>query len=63
MNQYGLPDEHDIGNPECKSCWRGYPVKCKCGGLIHAIFGDEDGDCNYWLYYECDKCGENYSEV
>jgi hypothetical protein len=26
--------------------------------LIHADFGDEDADSNYWLYTRCDKCDE-----
>ena len=49
---------HNIGDVACPQCW-GYhdPKPCECGGLIHTEFGDEDGDCNYWLYYKCDKCG------
>ena len=52
--------EHIIGNIDCNEGWCGdsYPKICECGGLIHADFGDEDGDCNYWLYTKCDKCGE-----
>jgi len=50
-------EEHEIGNMECDTCWGGYPKQCECGGLIHATFGDENSDCDYWLYYECDKCG------
>jgi len=52
-------DRHLIGDKECKECWSGYPKKCECGGLIHASFGDEDCDENYWLYTKCDKCGES----
>lgn len=54
--------EHEVGNPNCGHGWCGgtsYPKKCECGGLIHANFGDEDMDCNYWLYTMCDKCGES----
>jgi len=58
--------EHLVGDKNCKEGWCGgghYPVKCKCGGLIHAEFGDEDTDCNYWLNLACDKCGDKYEEV
>lgn len=56
--------QHEVGNEECCEGWcgGGYPLHCKCGGLIHADFGDEDYDCNYWLYKKCDKCGDDYEE-
>jgi len=53
---------HVIGNNECDQGWcsaKGYPTKCQCGGLIHANFGDENYDGDYWLYTKCDKCGES----
>jgi hypothetical protein len=53
-------DPHEVGNLGCQSGWCAsykYPILCECGGLIHADFGDEDYDCNYWLYTKCDKCG------
>ena len=49
---------HEVGNKECKECWDNYPITCNCGGLIHADFGDENSNGNYWLYYKCDLCGE-----
>ncbi|MFH0976819.1 MAG: hypothetical protein V1874_13625 [Spirochaetota bacterium] len=49
-------DNHEIGNTNCSKCWNGYPIKCDCGGLIHASFGDENSEYDYWLYYKCDKC-------
>jgi hypothetical protein len=54
-------DEHETGNPDCKSGWcnLGYPKPCECGGLIHADWGDENSDGDYWLYTKCDKCGES----
>ena len=59
--------QHEIGNSNCSVGWctsgDGFPKRCKCGGLIHADFGDEDSDCDYWLYKKCDKCGEDYEEV
>ena len=58
--------EHEIGNEKCSAGWCDnglrWPKPCQCGGLIHADFGDEDADCNYWLYKKCDKCGEDYEE-
>lgn len=55
--------QHEIGNKNCQEGWCNgidFPKKCECGGLIHADFGDEDSDCNYWLYKKCDKCRDNY---
>jgi len=52
---------HVIGEDTCRICFgRDFPLKCKCGGLVHSDFGDEDSDCNYWLYKKCDRCGEDY---
>lgn len=52
---------HVIGNKKCNEGWcnKGshYPKQCVCGGLIHADFGDENRDGDYWLYTKCDKCG------
>jgi hypothetical protein len=52
-------DEHTIGAAECSSCWTGYPILCgfDCPGLIHASFGDENYDGDYWLSTKCDVCG------
>lgn len=53
---------HIKGNKECTEGWcggnAGYPKVCSCGGLIHADFGDENSDGDYWLYTKCDICGE-----
>ncbi|MDP2217229.1 MAG: hypothetical protein Q8J68_08090 [Methanolobus sp.] len=56
---------HIKGNKECTEGWcgcfggsGGYPKVCSCGGLIHADFGDENSDGDYWLYTKCDTCGE-----
>lgn len=56
---------HVVGDKDCPEGWCGgfeYPIKCECGGLIHADFGDEDWDGDYWLYRKCDKCGDDYEE-
>ena len=51
--------KHEIDNPNCHECWH-EPSRCKCGGLIHTEFGDEDYDGDYWLYHKCDRCGEDW---
>ena len=54
--------DHFVGDEDCDSCWH-TPKKCKwCDdpenpGLVHTQFGDENYHGDYWLYYECDKCG------
>ena len=55
---------HEVGDRKCGEGWcgRDYPRPCVCGGLIHADFGDEDRDCNYWLYLKCDRCGDDWKE-
>lgn len=53
-------DDHERGNKDCPRCWYEEASPCVCGGLIHSEFGDEDIDCNYWLYYKCDRCGDDY---
>ena len=52
-------NEHQVGKKDCEDCWGNYPKDCECGGLIHAAFGDENSDGDYWLYTKCDKCGES----
>ncbi|MDG6918447.1 MAG: dual specificity protein phosphatase family protein [Nitrososphaerota archaeon] len=56
---------HLVGDKDCHEGWCGgsynYPRPCGrqgCEGLVHAEFGDEDSNCNYWLHTKCDKCGE-----
>lgn len=55
--------QHTIGDTECGEGWCGvdYPKPCEydCGGLVHADFGDENADGDYWLYTKCDECGES----
>ena len=57
-------DKHEVGNTNCPACF-GYndPRPCKCGGLIHTSFGDENYDGDYWLYEKCDSCGDNFEET
>jgi len=47
----------------CVECFKGYPVPCKCGGLIHAEFSDyDDANDDVLLLLECDQCGSSYQE-
>ena len=65
VGEYDEP--HSAGDAECGIGWCSgsgwsYPHPCEregCSGLVHAEFGDEDWDCNYWLYTKCDVCGES----
>lgn len=58
--------EHEVGNVFCKEGWcdsMNFPTihekhEGGCKGLVHADFGDENGDGDYWIYTLCDKCGE-----
>ena len=66
VGERGCEEEHEIGNEKCEVGWCGrtfgYPKRCECDGLIHAAFGDENRDCDYWLYTKCDKCGKEEGE-
>ena len=58
-------DDHIVGDKYCQVEWcgcQGFPRECECGGLIHAAFGDENSDCDYWLYKKCDKCKYDFIE-
>jgi hypothetical protein len=54
--------QHHIGDARCDECWTGFPRPCKCGGLIHADFGDEVEE-GYWLHEKCDRCGADCEEA
>ena len=58
---------HVVGDANCQAGWcgdtTGYPRGCTCGGLVHANFGDENADGDYWLMLKCDHCGDDYKEV
>jgi hypothetical protein len=62
------PDEpHTVGDLDCTEGWCAgdsgyYPRPCdgdNCPGLVHAAFGDENADGDYWLFTKCDVCGES----
>lgn len=63
LNSEGLNEAHTIADRACSEGWCGnaYPKPCDapdCNGLIHASFGDENADGDYWLHTKCDVCGE-----
>ena len=51
---------HGRNEPKCGAClWtdeKRWPVRCKCGGLIHAEKENNNID------YACDKCDSDYKE-
>lgn len=57
---------HLTGDRRCSQGWCSgnlvnYPTGCEepgCHGLVHANFGDENIEGYYWLYTQCDVCGE-----
>lgn len=60
---YWFKNSHEEANKECGNCWSGYPVKCECGGLVHAEFGDYSSYDSYHLDKRCDNCWLDYVEV
>ena len=56
--------KHKVGDEKCQEGWCDggdrWPKRCKCGGLVHADFGDENSDGDYWLYRKCDRCDDAY---
>lgn len=63
-------EDHRVGDETCDAGWCNghqgsydYPRRCQCGGLIHADFGDENSDGDYWLFERCDRCGDIYRFV
>lgn len=53
-------NEHQPEDRRCLECYRGYPMKCLCGGFIHAQFMKETWDNQTQLTYSCDKCGPDF---
>ncbi len=53
---YGGQDSNHADEGECSACWSGFPCPCKCGGMIHAEFGDENYDGDFWLERICTNC-------
>lgn len=58
ITEHDFKVEHKKGNKKCPECWWNETLTCRCGGLIHTDFGDENcpDDGGYWLYETCEKC-------
>ena len=57
-------EEHIPGDENCKADWcgnQGYPLRCKCGSLIHADYGDFNPGGPQ--FRRCDRCGNHYEEA
>lgn len=52
--------EHTVGDRRCVECWKGFPMKCICGGFVHAQFIKESWQNVVELAYLCDRCGEKF---
>jgi hypothetical protein len=54
-------DEHEVGNPECRTCWGwNHPYEHEdCEGLVHASFGEQLAPDAYTLVTVCDVCGQS----
>jgi len=55
--------KHVVGSCRCDECWQGYPVKCNCGGLIHAEYLGHDSKSAanpMGVKCLCDKCGSRF---
>jgi hypothetical protein len=51
---------HAAEDRRCNECYVNYPMKCACGGLIHAQYVDTTWDDQIQLEFSCDKCGGEY---
>jgi len=52
--------QHTAGDRRCEECVKNYPMKCICGGLIHAQFVRETWENKTILAFACDVCNGNY---
>lgn len=58
--------KHTKGNCRCDECWQGYPVRCTCGGLIHAEYLGEEAKNNsnpMGVKCLCDKCENHFMKA
>jgi len=52
--------QHIAGDRRCSECFKDYPMKCACGGFIHAQFVRETWQNQTILAFACDLCGDKY---
>jgi hypothetical protein len=58
--------KHNCGDSQCCECSHGYPVKCQCGGLIHAEHLGAQAitrDNPFGIKCLCDKCGGRFLRI
>jgi hypothetical protein len=58
--------KHSCGDGNCCECSHGYPVKCTCGGLIHAEHLGAHAvakDNPLGIKCLCDKCGGRFMRL
>jgi hypothetical protein len=58
IDDFGAED-HEIGNPICSGCDRGYPISCcYCSGLVHGEqhYVEIDGATGSRIFTKCDFC-------
>jgi len=53
--------DHIVADAKCDACWDDpTPHGCETPGCLeHTQFGDENADCDYWLYHLGDLCRES----
>jgi len=56
----GAEVNHYVGDRQYPECREEYPEPCRCGGLMHATAGEEEGaDGDVLLITQCDQCGRS----
>ena len=58
--------KHSCGDNHCSECCHGYPVRCTCGGLIHAEHLGSHAitrDNPFGIKCLCDKCGSRFMRM
>lgn len=53
---------HDADDEECPMCAAGYPTRCVCGGVMHAV-GDADEESEAIVTTQCGKCGRSENDL
>jgi hypothetical protein len=53
---------HDADDAQCPMCAGGYPVRCVCGGLMHAV-SEADEENETIVSTKCGKCGRSEDDL